>query len=217
MTVRVMNTSSLWDDFQVASGVTGLTVGPLIFPHTGPSQGPFRWMGGGGKVLVGHNQVVKVFLETERLRLRRLEYDDLEDLVELDGDPEVMRFINGGQATPRDELENEVSPAFLGRGRRYAASASGPSKRSRPGDSLAGSTFGRRRGRHPRNRARLSAAQIRLGKGYATEGSRALIDRGSPSSASNVSSPRDGGERRVDACDGEGGSEVRADFPPALA
>ena len=56
---------------------------------------------------------MRVFLETERLLLRRFTEDDLENLVELDSDPEVMRFITGGRATPREEGANEILPAFL--------------------------------------------------------------------------------------------------------
>src|SRR4029453_8224673 len=54
-----------------------------------------------------------VFLETERLVLRRFTDADLELLVELDGDPEVMRYITGGRPTSREELRDEVLPAFL--------------------------------------------------------------------------------------------------------
>src|SRR6185312_11135053 len=82
------------------------------------ARSPFP-LDGGGEALVRDNRVVKVFLETERLRLRRLEQDDVEHLVELDSDPQVMRFINGGRATTRCEIENEVLPAFLGHYERY--------------------------------------------------------------------------------------------------
>src|SRR5437773_389107 len=44
-------------------------------------------------------------LETERLRLRPFTPDDVENLVELDSDPQVMRYINGGRPTPREEIE----------------------------------------------------------------------------------------------------------------
>ncbi|MEY2445899.1 MAG: hypothetical protein QOE00_2479, partial [Ilumatobacteraceae bacterium] len=40
---------------------------------------------------------VKVFLETERLVLRQFTLDDLDLVIELDGDPDVMRYINNGQ------------------------------------------------------------------------------------------------------------------------
>ena len=57
---------------------------------------------------------MQIFLETERLKLRPFTDDDVENLVELDSDPDVMRFINGGRPTSRGEIENEVLPTFLG-------------------------------------------------------------------------------------------------------
>jgi RimJ/RimL family protein N-acetyltransferase len=122
---------------------------------------------------------VQVFLETERLVLRRFAEDDIDNLVELDGDPEVMKFINGGRPTPRQEIENDVLPAFLGYYERFAGygfwaaeeNATGrfvgwfhfrPAKDAPPGEVELG------------YRLRKSA----WGKGYATEGSRALIDKG---------------------------------------
>jgi RimJ/RimL family protein N-acetyltransferase len=55
-----------------------------------------------------------IFLETERLVLRQFNPHDADLLVELDGDPRVMRYITGGAATPREEIESEYLPAFLG-------------------------------------------------------------------------------------------------------
>ena len=57
---------------------------------------------------------MQALLETERLVLRRFIRDDVDNLVELDSDPEVMRFITGGRPTPREEIENLIMPAFLG-------------------------------------------------------------------------------------------------------
>jgi len=68
--------------------------------------------------------------------LRRFTVADADDLVELDSDPEVMRFITGGRPTPREEIVSEVLPAFLGYYQRYAGMASGPPLRERPGSSL---------------------------------------------------------------------------------
>jgi RimJ/RimL family protein N-acetyltransferase len=65
---------------------------------------------------------LQVFLETDRLVLRRFTMADADDLFDLDGDPEVMNFITGGLPTPREEIENDVLPAFLRyyeRGDRY--------------------------------------------------------------------------------------------------
>lgn len=51
---------------------------------------------------VRDNQVVDVYVETERLVLRQFTEDDVDMLVELDSDPEVMHFITGGRPTPRE-------------------------------------------------------------------------------------------------------------------
>jgi RimJ/RimL family protein N-acetyltransferase len=54
-------------------------------------------------------------LATNRLRLRPLRPDDVDAMVDLDGDPEVMRWLTGGAATPRDYIEEVVLPGFLER------------------------------------------------------------------------------------------------------
>jgi RimJ/RimL family protein N-acetyltransferase len=53
------------------------------------------------------------YLETERLVLRRFTPGDADLLVELDSDPAVMRFLTGGRATTRAEIEHEYLPAWL--------------------------------------------------------------------------------------------------------
>ena len=63
---------------------------------------------------------MQIFLETERLVLRRFTEDDVDNLVELDSDPDVMHFINGGRPTPRHEIESDVLPAFLDYYERFA-------------------------------------------------------------------------------------------------
>ena len=47
-----------------------------------------------------------VFLETEHLVLRRFTEDDVDELVALDGDPEVMRYVTGGRPTSREEMRD---------------------------------------------------------------------------------------------------------------
>jgi RimJ/RimL family protein N-acetyltransferase len=47
-------------------------------------------------------------LDTERLVLRRFTPGDVDNLVELDCDPEVMHFITSGRVTSRDEIENDL-------------------------------------------------------------------------------------------------------------
>jgi RimJ/RimL family protein N-acetyltransferase len=52
-------------------------------------------------------------MHTARLTLRRFTSDDADNLVALDSDLEVMRYLNGGIATPRDVIEREILPGFM--------------------------------------------------------------------------------------------------------
>jgi RimJ/RimL family protein N-acetyltransferase len=52
-------------------------------------------------------------METKRLTLRRFTESDVEHIFELDNDPDVMRFINGGAATPRKVVQDVLLPGFL--------------------------------------------------------------------------------------------------------
>ena len=54
-----------------------------------------------------------VHLRTDRLVLREFEPDDVEILVALDADPLVMFHVTGGEATAREEIEQDILPAFL--------------------------------------------------------------------------------------------------------
>lgn len=49
-------------------------------------------------------------MHTERLVLREFNERDGEWLFELDNDPDVMRYINGGIHTPRDFILNQTLP-----------------------------------------------------------------------------------------------------------
>ncbi|CAA9442579.1 MAG: Acetyltransferase, GNAT family [uncultured Rubrobacteraceae bacterium] len=120
-----------------------------------------------------------VFLETERLVLRRFTMADVDDLFDLDGDPEVMHFITGGRTTPSEEIENDVLPAFLSyyeQGDRYGFWAA---IEKSTGGFLGWFHFRPREGGDP-DEAELGYRFKRSawGKGYATEGSRALIQKG---------------------------------------
>ena len=123
---------------------------------------------------------MNLYLETERLILRRFTEDDVDLLVELDSDPEVMRYITGGSATPRETIENEILPAFLAyyeHGDRYGFWAAI--------EKSTGEFIGWFHLRPPYGSSDPDAPELgyRLrreawGKGYATEGSLALIHKG---------------------------------------
>jgi RimJ/RimL family protein N-acetyltransferase len=120
---------------------------------------------------------VKV-LHTERLTLRPFTAEDLDDLVKLDSDTEVMRFINGGAPTSREEVEREVLPHFLA----YADGASGYgfwAAEERSTGAFVGwfhlrAHAGEGKPDEPELGYRLRRSA--WGRGIATEGSRALIN-----------------------------------------
>jgi len=56
---------------------------------------------------------MKVYLETRRMILREFTWEDVDHLVELDSDPAVMRYINGGTPTPREVVVEKFMPRIL--------------------------------------------------------------------------------------------------------
>jgi len=122
---------------------------------------------------------MQVFLETERLVLRRFTEADLDNLVALDSDPDVMRFINGGTPTSRDDMQNVFLPAFLRYRDRIEGYGFWAAIEKSTGEFLGWFHFRPPEGASPDEpelgyRLRKSA----WGKGYGTEGSRALIRKG---------------------------------------
>ena len=120
-----------------------------------------------------------VFLETERLLLRRVTPEDVDLIVELDSDPAVMRFLTGGRATPREEIEQEYIPAWLAYYDRYPGYGFWLAIEKETGDFLGWFHFRPQDG-DPPDQPELGyrLRQAAWGKGYASEGSRALIDKG---------------------------------------
>ncbi len=118
---------------------------------------------------------MKILLETERLVLREFTADDVDDLVELDADPEVVRWTPD-ESVSRDDVEQNILPHF----RRYYAESPGfgfwAVELKRTGEFLGWFHLRPADGHGPDEpeigyRLRRSA----WGQGYATEGSRALI------------------------------------------
>jgi RimJ/RimL family protein N-acetyltransferase len=122
---------------------------------------------------------VEVFLETERMVLRRFTLEDVDLIVELDSDPRVMRYISGGAPTPREEIVDDFLPAWLSYYERFEGYGFWAAQARKTGEFLGWFHF------RPPPEAELDDVELgyRLrqpawGRGYATEGSRALIDRG---------------------------------------
>lgn len=121
----------------------------------------------------------RTVLETDRLILRTFTEADVDALVELHSDPEVTRFITNGEPTPRDVVVTEILPAFLRHYETYRGYGFWAAIERATGE-FVGWFHLRPNPDHPvadepelGYRLRRSA----WGKGYATEGSRALIDR----------------------------------------
>lgn len=122
---------------------------------------------------------VQVHLETERLMLRRFTADDGLFLFELDDDPNVMRYLTGGSGTPLVQIETSILPAMLAWHARSDHLGFWVVIEKSSGESVGWLHF------RPDAGAPVSEPELgyRLrrsswGRGYATEGARALIDKG---------------------------------------
>jgi RimJ/RimL family protein N-acetyltransferase len=130
---------------------------------------------------------MRVVVRTGRLVLRQLERSDTENLWSLDGDPDVMRHICLPTVS-RAEFESTVVPALLAERERYRQFGYWAAE-TKDGE------FVGRFGLHPStptenglwehtasDHTSLVTLGYRIrrsawGRGYATEGSRALVDR----------------------------------------
>jgi RimJ/RimL family protein N-acetyltransferase len=122
---------------------------------------------------------MRILLETERLVLRQFTVDDVENLVELDSDPDVMHFITGGRPTPRCEIETDVLPGFLDYYERFDGFGFWAAIERSSGRFVGWFHFRPAKAAQP-DEVELGYRLHRSvwGKGYATEGSRALIHKG---------------------------------------
>jgi RimJ/RimL family protein N-acetyltransferase len=120
---------------------------------------------------------VAIILETPRLAIRQFTGDDVDNLFDLNDDPEVMRYI--GRPAPREVLRDEIIPFHLAVYQRLdrlgtwaAESVDGGEFlgwfhfRPGPGGDITNIDLGYRLRRPTWN------------EGYATEGARALINMG---------------------------------------
>ena len=116
-------------------------------------------------------------LRTARLDLRDFTPDDVDVLVELDSDPQVMHYITGGRTTPRTEITAEVLPAFLAYTDRADCYGFWAAAERSSGHFVGWFHLRPEEGR-PQDEPELGYRLRRAawGKGYATEGSAALID-----------------------------------------
>ncbi len=121
---------------------------------------------------------MKIYLETKRLILREFTTEDVDNLYDLDSDPEVTRFIDGGLPPDREDIRTRIVPLFLAYYQKYAAYGYWAAIEKKSGVFLGWFHF---------RPAYDNASDIELGyrlkrsawgKGYATELSGALIQQG---------------------------------------
>ena len=120
---------------------------------------------------------VDVFVETDRLLLRRFTHDDLELIVGLDSDPGVKRYIDDGAAVDREDLV-ETLDWWLGYYEKFEGYGFWAAIEKATGEFVGWFHFRPGEGAGPLEPELGYRLHHRSwGQGYATEMSRALIDK----------------------------------------
>jgi RimJ/RimL family protein N-acetyltransferase len=137
---------------------------------------------------------VDIYLQTERLVLRRLTPQDIDDLFDLNNDPAVMRYLNGGKPASREAIVKESLPRWMAWYRHGPEFGWWAAQERVTGEFLGWFTMHPagtppEPGADPTGPESESESEVKLdeveigyrlrrsawGKGYATEGTRALI------------------------------------------
>jgi len=114
-----------------------------------------------------------IVLETDRLILRRVTDADFDQFVELDSDPEVTFFITGGPP----EFDASMLHGWLGQYERWPAYGTFAAVERATGDLLGWFHLRPEDGHTDEPELGYRLRRDAWGKGYATEGSRALVDK----------------------------------------
>ncbi|MER6046246.1 GNAT family N-acetyltransferase [Streptomyces sp. NPDC001793] len=119
------------------------------------------------------------YLETERLALRRFTADDADLLIELDSDPAVMRYLTGGNPTAPELVRERHLPNILAGYEKWGGNLGLFAAHEKDGGAFIGWFILRPEPEGPLDEVELGyrLRQAAWGKGYATEGSRALLGK----------------------------------------
>ena len=123
--------------------------------------------------------LVNAYLSTERLTLRRFTADDADLLIELDSDPAVMRYLTGGEPTAPEDVRERDLPSILAGYERWGGDFGLFAAHDQDRGAFVGWFLLRPEREGPLDEVELGYRLRRAewGKGYATEGSRALLNR----------------------------------------
>jgi RimJ/RimL family protein N-acetyltransferase len=117
-----------------------------------------------------------IVLKTPRLAIRQFTEDDVDNLFRLNSDPEVMRYL--GRPTPREVLRDEIIPFHLDVYRRFDRLGTWAAESASNGEFLGWFHFRAEDGDITNIDLGYRLLRSAWNKGYATEGSTALIDMG---------------------------------------
>lgn len=120
-----------------------------------------------------------IFLETDRLLLRRFTADDTDFLYALDGDPDVIRFTNlDGKRAPYALYRDVLIPRNLLYYNKYPGYGYWVAVEKATGADIGWFHFRPSRDDPDEIELGYRLQKSAWGKGYATEGSRALVRKG---------------------------------------
>ncbi|MFI5967602.1 GNAT family N-acetyltransferase [Streptomyces asoensis] len=118
-----------------------------------------------------------IYLETERLILRRFTADDADLLIELDSDPAVMRYLSGGAATPSELVRERQLPYIVAGYEKWGGDLGLFAAHDKEDGAFIGWFLLRPEPEGPLDEVELGyrLRQAAWGRGLGTEGSRALL------------------------------------------
>ena len=119
-----------------------------------------------------------IYLETERMILRRLTEDDTDNLYELDSDTDVMRFLTGGVANTRAIIVEQSLPRFLGYYELYDDFGLWAAIEKESHQFMGWFHFRPFEENSEETELGYRLKKAYWGRGFATEGSQALINKG---------------------------------------